>query len=41
MNPGGSLSNDDGDAKKNDKKAISLESKTSTLHVHHAFLSIS
>ena len=33
----GSFSNDDGDL----KKAIGLLSKTTTLHVHHAFLNIS
>ena len=37
----GSLSNDDGDGNKNGKKAIGLISKTTTLHVHHAFLYIS
>ena len=35
----GSFSNDDGN--ENDKKAIGLLSKTTTLHVHHAFLYIS
>ena len=37
----GSLSNDDGDGNENGKKAIGLISKTTTLHVHHAFLYIS
>ena len=37
----GSLSNDDADGNKNGKKAIGLISKTTTLHVHHAFLYIS
>ena len=36
-----SLSNDDGDGNEDDKKAIGLISKTTTLHVHHAFLYIS
>ena len=34
----GSLSNDDADGNENDKKAIGLFSKTTTLHVHHAFV---
>ena len=33
----GSLSNDDADGNENGKKAIGLISKTTTLHVHHAF----
>ena len=37
----GSFSNDDGDGNENVKKAIGLLSKTTTLHVHHAFLNIS
>ena len=38
----GSLSNDDGDVKRDGKKAIGLDWKlTTTLHVHHAFLYIS
>ena len=37
----GSLSNDDGDVNENGKNAIGLISKTTTLHVHHAFLYIS
>ena len=37
----GSFSNDDGDGNENGKKAIGLISKTTTLHVHHAFLYIS
>ena len=37
----GSFSNDDGDGNKNVKKAISLLSKTTSLHVHYAFLYIS
>ena len=37
----GSLNNDDGDVNKNDKKAIDFIGKTTTLHVHHAFLYIS
>ena len=37
----GSLSNDDGDVNKNGKKAIGLDWKTTTLHLHHAFLYIS
>ena len=32
-----SLSNDDADGTDNDKKAKGLISKTTTLHVHHAF----
>ena len=32
---------DDGDGNKNGENAISLDSKTTTLHVHHAFLYIS
>ena len=35
------LSNDDADGNENGKKAIGLISKTTTLHVHHAFLYIS
>ena len=35
------LSNVDSDGNENGKKAISLDSKTTTLHVHHAFLYIS
>ena len=41
MSPIGSLSNDDADGNENGKKAIGLISKTTTLHVHHAFLYIS
>ena len=37
----GSLSNDDDDVNENGKNAIGLISKTTTLHVHHAFLYIS
>ena len=37
----GSLSNDDADGNKNEKRAVGLLSKTTTLHVHHAFLDIS
>ena len=37
----GTLQNYDGDGKENVKKAISLMSKTTTLHVHHAVLYIS
>ena len=37
----GSLSNDDGDGNQDVKKAIGLLRKTTTLHVHHAFLYIS
>ena len=33
----GSLSNDDADGNENGKKAKGLISKTTTLHVHHAF----
>ena len=33
--------NDDGDGSENVKKTICLLSKTTTLHVHHAFLYIS
>ena len=36
----GSFSNDDGDGKEDVKKAIGLLRKTTTLHVHHAFLYI-
>ena len=36
-----SLSKNDGDSNKNGKKAIDLISKTTSLHVHHAFLYIS
>ena len=39
--PMGSFSNDDGDNNKDVKKAIGLLRKTTTLHVHHAFLYIS
>ena len=37
----GTLRNYDGDGKENVKKAVGLISKTTTLHVHHAFLYIS
>ena len=37
----GSFSNDDGDGIEDVKKAIGLLRKTTTLHVHHAFLYIS
>ena len=37
----GSLTNDDGDGNENGTKAIGLISKTTILHVHHAFLYIS
>ena len=37
----GSFSNDAGDGNENVKKATGLLSKTTTLHVHHAFLYIS
>ena len=37
----GSFSNDDGDANEDVKKTIGLLRKTTTLHVHHAFLYIS
>ena len=37
----GSFRNDDGDGNKNVKKAIDLLSKTTSLHVHHAFLYMS
>ena len=37
----GTLRNYEGDGKENVKKAIGLMSKTTTLHVHHAFLHIS
>ena len=37
----GSFSNDDGDDNEDVKKAIGLLHKTTTLHVHHAFLYIS
>jgi len=37
----GTSRNCDGDGKQNVKKAIGLMSKTTTLHVHHAFLYIS
>ena len=33
----GSLSNNDADGNENGKKAIGLISKTTSLHVHHAF----
>ena len=36
----GSFSNDDGDGNEDVKKAIGLLRKTTTLHVHHAFLYI-
>ena len=36
----GNLFNDDGDENENGKKAIGLIGKTTTLHVHHAFLYI-
>ena len=36
-----SLSNDDGNGNGNGKKALGLMSKTTLLHVHHAFLYIS
>ena len=36
-----SFSNDDADGNQDVKKAIGLISKTTTLHVHHAFLYIS
>ena len=37
----GSFNNDGGDSNENGKKTIGLISKTTTLHVHHAFLYIS
>ena len=37
----GSFSNDDGDGNQDVKKAIGLLRKTTTLHMHHAFLYIS
>ena len=37
----GSFSNDDGDGNEDVKKAIGLLRKTTTLHVHHAFVYIS
>ena len=37
----GSFSNDDGDGNENVKEAVGLLSKTTSLHVHHAFLYIS
>ena len=37
----GSFSNDDGDGNENVKKAIGLLRKTTSSHVHHAFLYIS
>ena len=37
----GSFSNNDDDSNENVKKAIGLLSKTTSLHVHHAFLYIS
>ena len=37
----GSFSNDDDDSNKNVKTEIGLLSKTTSLHVHHAFLYIS
>ena len=37
----GSFSNDDGDGSEDVKTAIGLLSKTTGLHVHHAFLYIS
>ena len=36
----GRLNNDEGDGNENGKKAIGLLSKTTALHVHHAFLYI-
>ena len=39
--PLGSFSNDGGDGNQDVKKAIGLLRKTTTLHVHHAFLYIS
>ena len=39
--PLGSFSKDDGDGNQDVKKAIGLLRKTTTLHVHHAFLYIS
>ena len=39
--PLGSFSNDDDDGKENVKTAIGLISKTTSLHVYHAFLCIS
>ena len=39
--PNKDLRNYDGDGKENVKKAAGLMSKTTTLHVHHAFLFIS
>ena len=39
--PIGSFSNDDGDGNENVKTAMGLLSKTTSLHVHHAFLYIS
>ena len=36
----GSFSNNDGDGNENAKKAMGLLSKTTTLHVQHAFLSL-
>ena len=36
----GSFTNDDGDGSEDVKKAIGLLRKTTTLHVHHAFLYI-
>ena len=41
LNQPGSFSNDDGDGNPDVKKAIGLLRKTTTLHVHHAFLYIS
>ena len=37
----GSFSNDDGDGSEDVKKAIGLLRKTTSLHLHHAFLYIS
>ena len=37
----GTFSNDDGDGNQDLKKVIRLLRKTTTLHVHHAFLYIS
>ena len=37
----GGFSNDDGDGNENVKKALGLLSKTTSLHVHHAFLYVS
>ena len=37
----GSLSNDDGEGNKNGRKPVGLDSKTTSLHMHHTFLYIS